>query len=314
MENFSRALGQRIAGATLEDVCRYLDGLLNHRFEEWQVTQAVDAIGLLMSYGYQRLDLGVPELRLGWGEWCNRRAGIKSPPVLSESATVCERLMRVLRVAHYSLKTEEAYTQWWERFEKFCNGKNAAELGPDDVRNFLEHLAVERHVAATTSSAAERAMIRLAIKMATTRSSEVQARSNSAVETARTSCRAKMASTHSLETPIPIFSSAASLSTSSPPQASVRKTKMESSTIGSSSHSSKPSFQSTRNTRSRHSKCAPTRSHLMDEIDEQFVLFLRSPQQVPAFIEFGSRHGRVRRFVSRSTEPECGRSSGSYFG
>ena len=45
MENFSRALGQLITGATLEDVCRYLDGLLNHEFKEWQVKQAVDAIG-----------------------------------------------------------------------------------------------------------------------------------------------------------------------------------------------------------------------------------------------------------------------------
>ncbi len=28
-----------------------------------------------MSYGYQRLDLWIPQLRQGWGEYCNRQVG-----------------------------------------------------------------------------------------------------------------------------------------------------------------------------------------------------------------------------------------------
>ncbi len=60
------------------------------------------------------------------------------------------RLRRVLRVAHYAVKTEKSYTQWWERFEKFSGDRPETELGPDEVRAFLEDLAVERHVSAAT--------------------------------------------------------------------------------------------------------------------------------------------------------------------
>ena len=180
MENFVRAYRNQIergitGGLTLprsldssqaltaEDVCDYLEGLMRKGQVEWQVKQSLDAIGILMFYGYQRDDLMIPVLREAWGLRLNQRVGISVPSSDASGAggitTVVERLRRVLRVAHYALKTEKAYTQWWERFEKFCGSRPVDELGAADVRAFLEDLAVERQVSAATQNQALNALV-----------------------------------------------------------------------------------------------------------------------------------------------------------
>ena len=163
MENFFRAHQRKIENVTAADVCDYLEGLMRKGLVEWQVKQSLDAIGLLMRYGYQREDLMIPALREAWGQRLNQRMGISVPVINATAtggvATVAERLRRVLRVAHYALKTEKSYTQWWERFEKFAGGRPEAELGADEVRAFLEDLAVERHVSAATQKQAINALV-----------------------------------------------------------------------------------------------------------------------------------------------------------
>ena len=160
MENFQRAFERRLESVSTKDVCDYLESLMRREQADWQVKQSLDAIGLLMRYGYGREDLGVPELREAWGRRLNERVGISvSEPTTQTgepSGSVVDRIRRVLRVAHYALKTEKAYTQWWERFEQFARarnevlgthaGENASRgatsptLGPDDVRGFLEQI------------------------------------------------------------------------------------------------------------------------------------------------------------------------------
>lgn len=129
MENFYRAYQRKIKNVTTADVCDYLEGLMRKGQVDWQIKQSLDAIGLLMRYGYQREDLMIPALREAWGLRLNQRVGIFIPPVNTTAAdgvaTVSERLRRVLRVAHYALKTEKAYTQWWERFEAFADGRSS---------------------------------------------------------------------------------------------------------------------------------------------------------------------------------------------
>lgn len=56
MENFYRAYQRKIENVTTADVCDYLEGLMRKGQVEWQVKQSLDAIGLLMRYGYQRED------------------------------------------------------------------------------------------------------------------------------------------------------------------------------------------------------------------------------------------------------------------
>ncbi len=163
MENFLRAFGKRIDAVGTADVCDYLEGLMRKGQAEWQVKQSLDAIGLLMKFGYRREELSIPVLREAWGMRLNQRAGISVPSVKPASAdgvaTVTDRLRRVLRLAHYALKTEQSYTQLWERFQKFSGGRPDSELGPDEVRAFLEYLAVERHVSASTQKQALNALV-----------------------------------------------------------------------------------------------------------------------------------------------------------
>ena len=52
MENFSRAYQRKMQSVTAADVCDYLEGLMRKGQVEWQVKQSLDAIGLLMWYGY----------------------------------------------------------------------------------------------------------------------------------------------------------------------------------------------------------------------------------------------------------------------
>lgn len=60
----------------------------------------------------------------------------------------------VARMRHLSLRTEEAYCDWIRRFILFHHKRHPAEMGAEDIRQFLTHLAVEAHVAASTQNQA----------------------------------------------------------------------------------------------------------------------------------------------------------------
>jgi integron integrase len=64
-----------------------------------------------------------------------------------------------IRTKHYSIRTEEAYVQWIKRFILFHNKRHPKEMGADDVSQFLTHLAVNQHVAASTQNQALSAIL-----------------------------------------------------------------------------------------------------------------------------------------------------------
>jgi len=55
-----------------------------------------------------------------------------------------------LRSMHYSRRTEESYVNWIKRYILYHNKTHPAKLGKDEIRKFLNHLAVERNVSALT--------------------------------------------------------------------------------------------------------------------------------------------------------------------
>ena len=59
-----------------------------------------------------------------------------------------------LRLKHYSRRTEDAYVHWIARYRLFHGDHNPAALGADHVTAFLNYLAVERNVAASTQNQA----------------------------------------------------------------------------------------------------------------------------------------------------------------
>jgi len=64
-----------------------------------------------------------------------------------------------IRLKHYSIRTEQAYSDWIKRFILFHGKRHPSGLGAADVETFLSHLAVARKVAASTQNQAKSALL-----------------------------------------------------------------------------------------------------------------------------------------------------------
>jgi len=63
-----------------------------------------------------------------------------------------------LRVKHYSKRTEEAYVQWIKRYILHHSKRHPREMGAAEVEDFLNHLAVDKKVSASTQNQAKSAL------------------------------------------------------------------------------------------------------------------------------------------------------------
>jgi integron integrase len=70
-----------------------------------------------------------------------------------------DQVRHALRVHHYSLRTEQAYIQWIRRYIFFHNKRHPREMGADEIASFLSHLAVNKHVSASTQNQALSALL-----------------------------------------------------------------------------------------------------------------------------------------------------------
>jgi integron integrase len=73
--------------------------------------------------------------------------------------TLIGQMRRVLRLRHYSRRTEEAYVAWTRRFVRFHGMRHPRELEPAAVRAFLSDLAVRERVSASTQNQALAALL-----------------------------------------------------------------------------------------------------------------------------------------------------------
>jgi integrase len=64
-----------------------------------------------------------------------------------------------MRLKHMSLRTENAYVSWVKRFILFHDKRHPADMGADEIRAFLTHLAVQSKVAASTQNGALNALV-----------------------------------------------------------------------------------------------------------------------------------------------------------
>src|SRR5512145_2259854 len=65
-----------------------------------------------------------------------------------------DQVQEVLRVKHYSYRTEEAYLGWIKKYILFHNKRHPSEMGAREVNQYLSHLAVQHKVAASTQNQA----------------------------------------------------------------------------------------------------------------------------------------------------------------
>jgi integron integrase len=66
---------------------------------------------------------------------------------------------KVLRVMHYSRRTETSYIEWVEKYAGFHSNKHPALMGAHEVQAYLSHLAVNRDVSPSTQNQARSAIL-----------------------------------------------------------------------------------------------------------------------------------------------------------
>jgi len=77
----------------------------------------------------------------------------KRPPKL------LERVRSAMRLRHMSRRTEDTYIGWIKRYVRFHDVRHPREMGATEVVAFLDHLAVERDVSASTQNQALAALL-----------------------------------------------------------------------------------------------------------------------------------------------------------
>jgi len=70
-----------------------------------------------------------------------------------------DQVSEILRLKHYSYRTEQAYREWIKRFILFHNKRHPKEMGVPEIQQFLAHLAIEKNVAASTQNQALSAIL-----------------------------------------------------------------------------------------------------------------------------------------------------------
>jgi integron integrase len=130
----------------VELVERFLT-FLEKRYEPWKVKQARYALQLYLYYRSRGKALMPTRkqapLPMGPKDWKSMEGTI----------------VRLMRLQHYSLRTEKSYVSWILRFKSFLHGAEPGGIKEQDLRNFLSYLAVERKVAAATQKLAFNALL-----------------------------------------------------------------------------------------------------------------------------------------------------------
>ncbi len=78
---------------------------------------------------------------------------------LQTKRRLLDQVSDAIRRLHYSRRTEESYVQWIRRHIYFHDKRHPATLGEPDITAFLNHLAVDRSVAASTQNQALSALL-----------------------------------------------------------------------------------------------------------------------------------------------------------
>ena len=77
----------------------------------------------------------------------------------SRPRKLLDQVRDAIRLKHYSYRTEQSYVGWIRRYILFHNKQHPKDMGGAEVEAFLTHLAVERHVSASTQNQAFSALL-----------------------------------------------------------------------------------------------------------------------------------------------------------
>ena len=162
--------GKPLRERTAADIRKFLFELSIQRgIQPWQIHQAEEALVFLYE-GFLKLDLGLNAVRpLGPAQGLvnpnlktRQHFRDRTPSKAEEQARygkLFSRFRSAIRVRHYSIRTERAYQQWVGRLLSFHKDKSPENIDADDIHNYLNYLAEERKVAASTQNQALNAIV-----------------------------------------------------------------------------------------------------------------------------------------------------------
>lgn len=81
-----------------------------------------------------------------------------SPPISSSPPKLFPSITERLTTLQYSKRTEESYIQWIKRFITFHGKRHPRDMGGEEIEAYLNHLAEEKKVSASTQNQAKSAL------------------------------------------------------------------------------------------------------------------------------------------------------------
>jgi integron integrase len=85
--------------------------------------------------------------------------GVARAPKPAAATPLLERARHLIRLKHYSIKTEQSYLPWIKRYILFHSERDPKEMGAKEIEAFLSHLAVDMKVSASTQNQAFNALL-----------------------------------------------------------------------------------------------------------------------------------------------------------
>lgn len=78
---------------------------------------------------------------------------------MTQPPRLLDQVRQTIRLKHFSLQTEKSYVYYITQFILFHNKCHPRDMGVDEIRAYLTHLAVEKNVAASTQNIALSALL-----------------------------------------------------------------------------------------------------------------------------------------------------------
>jgi integron integrase len=78
---------------------------------------------------------------------------------MTDKPSLLDEVRHRIRLKHYSIRTEQAYVQFIKRFILFHRKRHPSDMGADEIRQYLSHLANVGRVAASTQNQALSALL-----------------------------------------------------------------------------------------------------------------------------------------------------------
>ncbi len=78
---------------------------------------------------------------------------------MSQQPKLLDQVRNLIRLKHMSHKTERAYVAYIREFIIYNGKKHPREMGVDEIRGYLTHLAADKNVAASTQNVAFNAVL-----------------------------------------------------------------------------------------------------------------------------------------------------------